>query len=236
MRNRHKQRTVSNIKPWKYKSRFGVSLNKNSICGTIKLMKYHLIIDQAFAEYVRMYAGKALAEIEKAKRDFDRLKPLRLIWENMRQRCCNPKNKSYENYGGRGIKICAYWLESFAHFAVDIGNRPSMRHTLERIQNDQGYWCGHCDECIRLGRKRNCRWATYTEQMRNRRITTFITHNGRCQSLAAWSEETGIHRHTLQYRLKAKWPTEDIMKNPKGMYHPYKHCHWITLGKDRKTR
>lgn len=80
-------------------------------------------------------------------------------WEKMRERCLNPKDISYKNYGGRGITVCKRWL-SFDNFLSDMGKRPSPKHSLDRINNDGIY------------EPSNCRWATRTEQNRNRRKPT----------------------------------------------------------------
>ena len=73
----------------------------------------------------------------------------------MRQRCENPKHKSYPLYGGRGIKVCRRWKQSFEAFFADMGDRPSPKMTIDRKNNNKGY------------SKSNCRWATYSEQRKN---------------------------------------------------------------------
>ena len=76
-------------------------------------------------------------------------------WSAMLQRCNNPNNVGYKNYGGRGITVCQPW-QTFANFLADMGERPPGR-TLDRIDNDRGY------------SPDNCRWATYSEQTTNQR-------------------------------------------------------------------
>lgn len=82
--------------------------------------------------------------------------PLWSVWMGMKQRCFNKNNKSYKYYGGRGITVCDRWLESLSNFVEDMGERPEG-YTLERI-NVNGDYCPD-----------NCKWASWSEQMRNRR-------------------------------------------------------------------
>lgn len=97
-------------------------------------------------------------------------------WNHIRQRCSNPNNTAWANYGGRGIRVCERW-NSFEAFLSDVGLKPSPTHSLERIDNERGY------------EPDNCRWATMSEQARNRRSTrwrriAFLLAKGRETELA----------------------------------------------------
>lgn len=97
---------------------------------------------------------------------------MRSNWGNMIHRCYSPKCQTFPSYGGRGITVCARWRESFANYLEDVGIRPSGK-SLDRIDNDKGYWCGkpECVECGPLSREPNWRWATKKQQNNNRRCS-----------------------------------------------------------------
>lgn len=86
-------------------------------------------------------------------------------WAMMINRCTNPRASDYRHYGGRGIKVCDRWLygtctkTAYECFLIDMGRKPTLKHTLDRIDNDGNY------------EPTNCRWATWTEQRRNQRRT-----------------------------------------------------------------
>lgn len=111
------------------------------------------------------------------------------IWRQMRYRCSNPNAPEYKNYGGRGIKVCDRWQESFLSFLADMQDGYSEELTLERRDVNRNY------------SPDNCYWADWTTQHRNRRDNHNLEAFGRVQCLAAWSAETGIPVNTLKNRM-----------------------------------
>lgn len=110
-------------------------------------------------------------------------------WCKMRARCQNASDKSFKDYGGRGIEVCDRWRNSFENFFADMGHPPTPNHTIERKDNDGPY------------SPDNCRWATLYEQHLNTRRTVRIAYNGATKCLAEWSRIFGINYATLQYRI-----------------------------------
>lgn len=121
-------------------------------------------------------------------------------WASMKQRCLNPKNKNWVNYGGRGIKICENWL-NFDNFLSDMGRCPP-KMTLDRIDNNKGY------------SPDNCRWATTKTQSRNKRNNRILTFNNRSMIITDWAQEVGISVKVMMGRLKLGWSHEEIIRVP----------------------
>lgn len=171
--------------------------------------------------------------------------PEYVSWFQMIQRCTNSRNKRWDRYGGRGIRVCAEWRASYRTFLADVGRRPSAEHSLDRINNDGDYEPG------------NVRWATRSQQLRNRRNSVYVDLDGltlhasdaaerlrltprglhsrlvRGQSLAdvrrgfmkigeqvrsceEWERITGLSRHVLKSRIRSGWRTEDVVSRPLG--------------------
>jgi hypothetical protein len=86
-------------------------------------------------------------------------------WRAMLERCYNPKSISYPHYGARGITVCPRWRASFSAFFADMGPRPEGM-TIDRKDNELGYLCGNCPDC---GRVKNCRWASWHDQIQGQR-------------------------------------------------------------------
>jgi len=118
------------------------------------------------------------------------------IWSEMIQRCTNKKSARWYTHGGRGIKVCDRWRESFEAFLEDMKVRTSPGLSLERRDNNGDYT------------PENCYWATKEQQGRNRRTNHVITAGGRTQNVSAWSEETGVKSGTIIWRIKAGWKPE----------------------------
>lgn len=121
-------------------------------------------------------------------------------WQQMWQRCINPKMQNWENYGGRGITVCKRW-EQFYNFLEDMGECPDGL-SIDRINNDGNY------------EPDNCQWANALQQSRNRRNTTRLEFQGKNLTVHEWAEVTGICVGTIFARIYAEWKVEDILTLP----------------------
>lgn len=122
-------------------------------------------------------------------------------WVSMKKRCLKESNKSYRLYGARGITVCQEWIDSFETFFKDMGPKPSIHHSLDRINNNDGYY------------KENCRWATKKEQCQNQRTNRNIEYNGETHCVAEWARKLNMSHAKLHYRLfTAKYPIEKAFK------------------------
>ncbi len=127
----------------------------------------------------------------------------------MKQRCYSHNKRNFADYGGRGIMVCERWRNSFENFLADMGPRPTPLHSIDRIDNSLGY-----DPA-------NCRWATRTEQNRNKRSNRYMTMNGRTMILTDWAIETGIKRETIKERIRRGWTISRALTTPPR---PQKQC------------
>lgn len=138
-------------------------------------------------------------------------KKLHLAYKNMLDRCYNPRNASYKNYGARGIAVCREWLDSrdaFEAWARNSGHAIGL--SLDRINTDEGYAPG------------NCRWATQREQLLNQRRNRIITHQGVALPLAEWAVRLGISSDALQKRLDVHKVPLEVALTP-GRLHQGRH-------------
>ena len=128
--------------------------------------------------------------------------PFYHAWQNMKSRCQNTNDKSYRRYGKRGVFVCKKWQE-FSNFHNDMFSAYKKGLTLDRIDNDDGYF------------KENCRWATRKQQAGNRRSTRIFEYAGIADILPNWATFLGIKRSTLAQRIYGyNWSIEKAFSSP----------------------
>ena len=121
-------------------------------------------------------------------------------WNMMVQRCENPNNPNYKDYGGRGIQVCERWHE-LENFSADMGDPPDGL-SLDRRDNEGDY------------ERSNCRWATRKTQNRNTRRNRMLTYDGQTQCATAWANSLGMNAKTLYARLALGWTVEQALTTP----------------------
>lgn len=127
--------------------------------------------------------------------------PIYIVWCSMIQRCTNPKNPHYKDYGGRGITICQRWFE-FENFYKDMGDRPKEK-TLDRKNNNGNYT------------PKNCKWSTQKEQSNNQRTNRLITFKNKTLTLSQWADRLNIKAKVIGDRInKLRWSIEKAFTTP----------------------
>lgn len=124
------------------------------------------------------------------------------VWKAIKQRCHNPNNPRYRDYGGRGVTVCLRWRRDFSAFLDDAGTSPSKAHTLDRIDNDRGYEPG------------NVRWMTRKSQNRNKRNTRWVTIDGKTMSLIDAAEMLNVNYITVYSRVQRGWDAVKALTHP----------------------
>lgn len=130
------------------------------------------------------------------------------VWLQMIDRCSNPKNSGFRNYGGRGIHVCPQWQgpKGFQQFISDMGWRPSAparQITIERVNNDDGY------------NAKNCRWATFRENSRNKRDNRKIEIDGVTKIATEWAESVDMDLRTFLARIdRGGMSPKDALETP----------------------
>ena len=127
--------------------------------------------------------------------------PLYYNWVCMIQRCTNPKNTAYKRYGARGITVDPSWLD-FSVFLKDMGERPSINHSIDRKDNSLGY------------SKENCKWSTKKEQSRNMRRNRIVEFEGKALCVTEWAEKLGVSAALISKRIDRGWDVKDAFFIP----------------------
>ena len=130
--------------------------------------------------------------------------PLYHVWQSMRDRCRNPNNRQWNDYGGRGIAICERWND-FHAFAADMGERPPG-FSLDRTDNDLGY------------SPENCRWASRKDQQRNQRRAVFVVIDGVRYRAIELAEQSGMRTDTIVSRAALGLSLANVLAPQKRVY------------------
>lgn len=117
------------------------------------------------------------------------------IWGTLKGRIKNPNHHKYHSHGGKGLTLDPRW-EDFENFLADMGEKPYPGASIERLDNEVGYWPS------------NCVWANRFQQGNNRHDNRIITANGETQCSAWWARETGLKRKTIEQRINQGWSHE----------------------------
>lgn len=134
-------------------------------------------------------------------------------YHKMLERCYNPKDINYKNYGGREIRVCDRWLESFENFFADMGKKPTPKHSIERNETDGNY------------EPSNCRWATKLEQNRNRRRHAWFEHGGIKLIREDWAKVFQVAPSQINLQIKRGKTFDQIF----NYYNNKKELAWTSI-------
>jgi hypothetical protein len=138
------------------------------------------------------------ANVNKKRKSYT---PEYVCWNGMKSRCNNQNNREYKRYGARGITYCKRW-EFFENFLEDMGEKPSLDHSIERIDFNGNY------------EPSNTKWGTQIEQANNKRNNRYITHMGLTKTLSEWGRLSPVTGKTLGKRLKRGWGMTQALAFP----------------------
>lgn len=137
-------------------------------------------------------------------------------WAGMIARCYTVSNPKYKDYGARGITVCERWrgVNGLVNFLADMGNKPTPKHTIDRIEVNGNY------------EPSNCRWATQKVQQRNRRDNHILEYKGESKCMAEWAEHLDISQDIIESRInRYKWPVEKALTTPIRVNSRNSHLH-----------
>lgn len=186
-------------------------------CGNIKSIKTYNFtsgVTKSCGCYHKMYVGKMATKHGLSKH------LLYKTWHNMRGRCKNKKASKYELYGGKGIKVCNEWDNSFISFYEwSLNNGWEKGLTIERLDSNKNY------------EPSNCIWATYKTQNNNTSQNHLITFNGKTMNITQWAKELNISKKMLSERIRRKWSIERAFSTPNVKANGYNFGEYIKIFK-----
>ena len=124
-------------------------------------------------------------------------------WQSMKKRCYDPTNENFKHYGGRGIIVCDRWIDSFENFFKDMGIKPSLKHTIDRIDTNGNYSL------------ENCKWSTPIEQGNNKRNCIILTMDSKQMTLKQACVMKNIPSGLVYNRVQHGWSIEEALNTPR---------------------
>lgn len=178
-------------------------------CGTLKVIRHNALTTgntKSCGCFMREHQHEFIKQYTKPLKH-PREHRLHEIWIGIKERCNNPQNFVYKNYGGRGIKICEEWndihggYDAFYEWAMNNGYSDEL--SIDRIDVNGDY------------HPENCRWANNYVQSLNKRNTLYLTYKGIKKPLMEWAKEYNIPYRRLKERIKSGWDIEKALTTPK---------------------